>query len=122
MTMLDDPTEAAERSVGTWHQVCPASRLNPDRGVSALIDGRAVAVFRLAGGALHAVSGTDPFSGATIMSRGLVGSIGGRPVVVSPMFKQRFDLESGVCLDDPSVSLAVFAVRLADDTVEVSIA
>ena len=35
------------------------------------------------------------------------------------MYKQRFDLESGACLEDPSIGLDVFAVRVADGIVEV---
>jgi nitrite reductase (NADH) small subunit len=119
MTLLEEPTETVESPALKWVPVCPVSRLLTNRGISALIDGCPVALFRLDDDSLHAISGSDPFSGATVMSRGLVGSIGGRPVVVSPMFKQRFDIESGVCLEDPSVSVAVFAVRLVDGVIEV---
>jgi nitrite reductase (NADH) small subunit len=119
MTMLEDTTDTGD-AVALWHTVCAASRLTVDRGVSALVDGTPVAVFRLANGSLHAVSGTDPFSGATIMSRGIVGSIGGAAVVVSPMFKQRFDLSSGVCLEDAAVRLSVFEVRERAGAIQVA--
>jgi nitrite reductase (NADH) small subunit len=38
-------------------------------------------------------------------------------VVVSPVYKQAFDLRTGVCLDDPSVALRVFRVVHQDDMV-----
>ena len=103
-----------------WKSICPVVRLPVDRGVAALLDGEQVAVFRTADG-LHAVSNYDPFSGAMVMSRGIVGSRGDRPTVASPVFKQVFDLETGVCLDDPAVGLEVHPVRVVDGLVEVAL-
>ncbi len=121
--MLDEATNPilGGGSTSTWHRVCSSARLTDDRGVCALIEGIPVAVFRLTDGSIHAVSGTDPCCAATVISRGLIGSVGGCAVVISPMYKQRFDLASGVCLDDPSVALDVFAVRCVEGVVEVSI-
>lgn len=42
------------------------------------------------------------------MSRGLLGTAQGRAFVASPLLKQRFDLETGQCLDDDEVSLQVY--------------
>jgi nitrite reductase (NADH) small subunit len=118
MTMV----EVSTAEVSVWRSVCAVSRLTVGRGISVLVDDVPVAVFLLADGSLHALSGTDPFSGATIMSRGLVGSIHGRAVVVSPMYKQRFDIETGVCLEDPAVVLHVFSARVASNgVIEVSV-
>ncbi len=104
-----------------------------DRGVAALVCGEQVAVFVLraangevrvtAGGgagddvepgdvSVHAVANHDPFSGANVIARGLVGSVGDAATVASPIYKQRFDLVTGRCLDDDAVSLAVYPVRL----------
>ena len=46
------------------------------------------------------------------MSRGIVGDRAGRAVVQSPIKKQAFALEDGVCLDDPTVSVPVYAARV----------
>lgn len=102
-----------------WRAVCRLDDLLVERGACVLVDGRQVALFRLADGAVRAVSNDDPFSGASVMSRGLVGCHNGRHKVASPMYKQSFDLETGVCLDDPSVSLVVYEVRTVDGVVEV---
>ena len=99
--------------------VCALSQVPVGRGVCALVDGQQVAVFRLGSGALYAVGNRDPFSGAMVLSRGIVGSRGDRPTVASPMFKQVFDLETGICLDDPRVTIPVHGVRLHGQTVEV---
>jgi nitrite reductase (NADH) small subunit len=99
--------------------VCRYDELQPERGVAALVDGEQVAVFRLHDGSVHAVDHRDPFSGAHVMARGIVGTRGAVPTVASPMFKQVFDLVSGLCLDDATVSLRVFGVDVRDGVVHV---
>jgi nitrite reductase (NADH) small subunit len=79
-----------------------------------------VAVFRHSGtGEVHAVDHHDPFSGANVIARGLVGSRQGVPTVASPMHKQSFDLVTGQCLDDDSVALRVWPTRVTDGWVEI---
>lgn len=113
---VDPPGEAG------WWPVCPPGRLTPDRGVAALIEGVAVAVFRMASGELYALDNLDPFSGASVLSRGIVGEAGGVPTVASPMYKQRFDLRTGACLDDPDRPVAAHEAAVAGDTVWVRLA
>jgi nitrite reductase (NADH) small subunit len=101
--------------------VCQAARLTVNRGVAALVDGRAVAVFVLADGSLAAIDNIDPCSGASVLSRGIVGEVDGAATVASPMYKQRFDLRSGSCLDAPGVAVAVHRVRIVGGMIEVSL-
>ncbi|MEV6653834.1 nitrite reductase small subunit NirD [Streptomyces sp. NPDC051219] len=97
-----------------WFTVCELSALTPGRGVAALLpDGSQAAVFLDRSGRAHAIANRDPFTGAQVLSRGLLGSRDGRPFVASPLLKQRFDLESGRCLDDESLSVQVFTCRRA---------
>ena len=102
--------------------VCTAGRLRANRGVAALIEGRAIAVFALADGSFAAIDNFDPCSGASVLSRGIVGEVDGAATVASPMYKQRFDLRSGRCLDVEGALVAVHLVRIVDGTVEVSLA
>ncbi|MET8678548.1 nitrite reductase small subunit NirD [Streptomyces sp. NPDC004647] len=97
-----------------WFAVCDLAHLTPGRGVAALLeDGSQVAVFLDRAGSAYAISNRDPFTGAYVLSRGLIGrTADGRPFVASPLLKQRFDLASGRCLDDESVTVPAFAVRL----------
>jgi nitrite reductase (NADH) small subunit len=104
-----------------WHPICPVDRLLPDRGVAALVEGVPVAVFLLRTGELFALDNLDPCSGANVMSRGLIGDAGGVPTVASPMFKQRFDLLTGQCLDDPDRRVTVHHARIVDDVIEVAL-
>ncbi|WP_351231921.1 nitrite reductase small subunit NirD [Streptomyces sp. NPDC002133] len=97
---------------GGWFTVCEISRLTPGRGMAALLpDGRQVAVFLDRAGQAYAIDNRDPFTGAQVLSRGLVGSASGRVFVASPLLKQRFDLVTGGCLDDDSVSVRAYPVR-----------
>ncbi|WP_327157048.1 nitrite reductase small subunit NirD [Streptomyces tubercidicus] len=96
-----------------WVAVCTLDDLLPGRGVAALLpDGTQAALFTDRAGQVHAIANRDPFTGAQVLSRGLTGSADGRPFVASPLLKQRFDLASGGCLDDPAVSVPVYRVRV----------
>jgi nitrite reductase (NADH) small subunit len=103
----------------TWVDVCGYDQLTPGRGVAALVRGVQVAVFRDGAGEVYAVGNQDPFSGAYVIARGIVGSRGGTPTVASPMYKQVFDLRTGRCLDDEPVALPVYPVRVREGVVQV---
>ncbi|WNB87483.1 nitrite reductase small subunit NirD [Cellulomonas sp. ATA003] len=100
--------------------MCRLGDLARERGAAALLDGEQVALFRLADDTVLAVQQRDPFSGAHVMSRGIVGSRGDVPTVASPMYKQVFDLRTGRCLDavgrEPQ-DLRTWPVRLDGDVV-----
>ncbi len=102
-----------------WTPICALERLQPERGVCALVDGEPVAVFRTHDDRLFALHDLDPFSGASVLSRGIVGDLGGTPVVASPLYKQHFALETGVAVEDDSVVVATYPVRVVDGMVEV---
>ena len=104
----------------SWIPVCPYARLEPERGVAALVEGVQVAIFRTYDGELFALDNLDPFSGAQVLSRGIVGTRGEAPTVASPMHKQVYDLRTGVCLDLPGVSVRTYPVRCRDGMVEVA--
>ncbi len=106
-----------------WVAACPVDRLVAGRGVAVLLPGGAqAAVFLLASGMLYAVGNIDPYSGAAVMSRGLTGDRGGEPTIASPLLKQVFSLRDGRALDDESVALPVYAVRVVDGELRVGVA
>lgn len=100
-------------------RVCSTRDLEVERGRAALIGGTQVALFLLSDGSVHAVSNLDPYSGASVISRGIVGTKGDAPTIASPMYKQVFDLRTGQCLETQGkepVDLAVWRVmRRGDD-------
>jgi len=112
MTLATDPAAAV--------RVCTVDDLEVERGRAALIDGDQVALFLLPDGTVHAVDNLDPFSGAHVISRGIVGSRGEAPTVASPLHKQVFDLRTGECVETQgkeAASLRVWPVEVVDGVV-----
>ncbi|MCX8048503.1 MAG: nitrite reductase small subunit NirD [Methylohalobius sp.] len=105
-----------------WIRVCTLKDLEPDAGVCALVEGEQVAIFYLPRiDQVYAISNFDPFSGANVLARGLTGSLGGEPVVASPIYKQHFSLKTGRCLEDGQVAVPTYPVRIVHDWVEVGV-
>jgi nitrite reductase (NADH) small subunit len=112
------------------YTVCKLEDILPETGVCALIEGKQVAIFRTKDNQLFALDNYDPFSQANVLSRGLIG---GTTVtndagideavlyVASPIYKQRFNLATGQCLDDESVMLATYHVALDSNDVMVQL-
>jgi nitrite reductase (NADH) small subunit len=98
------------------NEICKLDDIIPETGVCALVGGEQVAIFRTQNDDVFAMDNFDPFSKANVISRGLLGScdIDGQKVryVASPMYKQRFDLATGKCLDDEQVSLRSYPVKV----------
>jgi len=105
-----------------WKDVCPVALLTPNRGVAALFGEQQVAIFYVdPDDEVVAIDNIDPFSGAAVLSRGIVGSVGDALTVASPVFKQRFDLRTGVCVDEPDVRIATFPARVHEGRVQVDV-
>lgn len=102
-------------------KICTVNDLTPLVGVPALVQGEQVAVFRLNDGNIFAVSNYDPFSQANVIARGITGNLKGFDVVASPIYKQHFDLRTGQCLEDDSVSIKTYPVKLDGDDVLISL-
>lgn len=107
----------------SWRPLCRLHDLVADSGVVALTDDAQVALFYLPeapdGQPLYAVDNRDPRSGANVVGRGIVCSLGGVPAIAAPLYKQHFRLADGVCLEDPGQRLRVWPVRLNGDVVEI---
>lgn len=106
----------AERKVSTptparWVTVCKRSDLIPGRGVAAFIDGKQYAVFLTEQGDLFAIDNRDPFCAANVMARGIIGDRNGEPKVASPMLKQTFSLQTGICFEDPTITITTHQIR-----------
>jgi nitrite reductase (NADH) small subunit len=102
----------------TWTAVCTVRDIVPNTGVCALVDDKQVAVFRIGrGDEVYAIDNFDPNSQAAVLSRGLVGNLGERLVVASPIYKHHFDLRTGECLEAPEHSVNAYAARVYDGKV-----
>ncbi|QKE63919.1 nitrite reductase small subunit NirD [Aquipseudomonas campi] len=119
-------TATVEQTRVQWRALCSRADLVANSGVVAWVDGAQVALFYLPGEAsgkqLYAVDNRDPKSGANVIGRGIVGSLGGDLVIAAPLYKQHYRLEDGTCLEYPEQQLRTWPVRLQDDTVEIGLA
>ena len=106
-----------------WTKVCQKQDLVAWSGVAALVDGEQVALFYLPGSEekVYAVSNIDPFSGASVLARGIIGSLKGSTVIASPIYKQHFDLDSGQCLEDEEVRIRVWPVQISQQDIEIAL-
>jgi len=104
-----------------WTDVCSADDLQEDSGICALVNNKQIAIFYMpVEEAVYAINNYDPFGKANVLSRGLIGDINGIPMVASPLYKQHFDLKTGICLEDQNVTVEVYAIRIEKGRVEVS--
>jgi 3-phenylpropionate/trans-cinnamate dioxygenase ferredoxin subunit len=112
------------------HDVASLAQLEKDGRVVARLDGREIGVVRdPASGELWALRNRCPHHGAplclgSIKAReagGLPGSyeVGERRVLRCPWHGWEFDPQDGRCLDDPSMRVATYPVRVRDGRVEV---
>lgn len=102
-----------------WQTVCQLSDIKPNTGVCALFNEEQVAIFRLGETEqVYALSNYDPFSKAYVLSRGIVGDRKGIIKVAAPIYKQNINLETGEYLDDPSVQVPTYPVRVVGGEVQ----
>jgi len=108
----------------TWENICSTDDLIPDSGICALVNDQQVAIFHLPGEdtPLYALGNWDPIGQANVMSRGILGSLGGELVVASPLYKQHYSLATGACLEQPEHTLDSYGIRVVDDSVQVLVA
>jgi len=99
-------------------KVCRLEDILPTAGVCALVAGEQVAIFRV-GDEVFAIGNRDPFSGANVLSRGIVGDLNGELVVASPVYKQHFSLRTGRCIEDASVSVPVYRVGVEGADIQI---
>lgn len=106
---------------GTWHAVCALDDIWPNMGVCALVEDRQVAIFRMQDDLLYAIDNYDPQSDANVLSRGIIGDLGGEHVVASPIYKHHYQLRTGICVEDADICLRTYPVELRDGTVWVQV-
>jgi nitrite reductase (NADH) small subunit len=115
--------------VSAFHDLGSVSDLERDGHLVARVGGREVGVvLDRATGAVHGFRNRCPHHGGplclgTICERlgGTPGSyvLGGRRALRCPWHGWEFDLDSGRCLDEPSLRAAVYPVEVAEGRVRV---
>jgi len=101
-----------------WIDICQLQDIPRNTGVCAELQGKQVAVFHIlprgsdAQSQVKAVSNFDPFSKANVLSRGLITELEQRYSIASPLLKQQFCLDTGICEQDENISINTFESRI----------
>ena len=138
MSELILETEAAQSASSSRPvRLCSRADLVAGSGIVAWHDGHQIALFYLpcrpeaadglpcrpedADGVdeleIYALDNRDPFSGANVIGRGIIGDLKGELVVASPIYKQHFRLPDGQCLEDATQRLRNWSVGWSGDDV-----
>jgi nitrite reductase (NADH) small subunit len=113
----------------SWHDVGSVADLEREGRVIARVEGREVGVVRVAGG-LRGVRNRCPHHGGPLclgtVEERLVGEPGayelsGAAALRCPWHGWEFDPETGACLDDPALRVAVYPAKADDGRVLVDL-
>ncbi len=106
--------------MNSWINICHVEDIPPNIGVCALFNNEQVAIFNCQRtGRFYGISNYDPIGKANVLSRGIIGSIDGQPCVASPLYKQHYNLDTGICLEDPDIKVKVYLVREAKGIIQI---
>ncbi|WP_076409284.1 nitrite reductase small subunit NirD [Shewanella sp. UCD-KL12] len=100
-----------------WVIICEEKALPSFGGVAAWFENRAIAIFNLGERGLFALDNTDPATGVSVLSRGLICDLEGGIFVASPLHKQHYSLHNGSCIEDESLRVNVYQVKSEDGRV-----
>ena len=103
-----------------WQTICHKNDLVKHSGVCALLaNEEQIAIFQINNDEVYSISNWDPIGQANVLYRGIVGDQSGEVFVASPLYKQRFVLNNGRCLDDDTASVSSYTTRIQNDQVQV---
>jgi nitrite reductase (NADH) small subunit len=111
-----------------WVDVGAAADLQRDGRLVARVNGREIGVIAEPGGALHGVRNRCPHHGGPLCLGAVVERFRGEPgryafsgrhVLRCPWHGWEFDPATGVCLDEPSMRVAVYPAEASEGRVRV---
>lgn len=110
--LVPEPSGDAETQ---WVCFGEASAIPADGGDTLKYGRHQIAVFNFAkAGKWFACQNLCPHKREMVLSRGLLGDVGGLPKVVCPMHKNAFSLETGEGLTDSALSITTFPVEIRE--------
>jgi nitrite reductase (NADH) small subunit len=106
-----------------WQTICHQDDLVKHSGICALLNNaQQIAIFKINDDEIYSISNWDPAGNANVLYRGIIGDNNGEVFVASPLYKQRFLLNSGKCLDDESLTVNSYDTRIHQEQVQVLVA
>src|SRR5690606_11504434 len=105
-----------------WVAVGHADDFPCDGGATIKYGQVQIAVFNFASrGEWYACQQMCPHKKAFVLSRGIIGDVGGTPKVACPLHKKTFSLESGECLSGDEYRIDTFPVKVEQGSVYVKL-
>lgn len=105
-----------------WIDVCGLDDLQPDSGVCVLVADKQVALFyQSKTKQVFATSNFDPIAKANVLSRSMIGDLGGEPMLASPLYKQHYSLKTGICFEYADIKIATYPVRIDNNRVGIMV-
>lgn len=103
-----------------WQNICKPQDLVHGAGVCALLENQQqIAIFQTEQGETYSISNWDPKGQANVLYRGIIGDENGEKYVASPLYKERYSLSSGQCLDDDTLMVNTYQTRIVEKAVQV---
>lgn len=106
--------EEPVQTVQGWVEICDLSEIPANAGMAAKLTNQQIALFHLPDHPqqVFALSNHEPNSDANVLARGMLGDVRGEPIVISPLYKQRFRLRDGRSVEDGQSALSVWPVKV----------
>jgi nitrite reductase (NADH) small subunit len=104
----------------SWQTICQKDDLVKHSGICALLENdQQIAIFQTSEDQVLTINNWDPAGKANVLYRGIVGDDNGELFVASPLYKERFSLQTGKCLDDESLTVDSYETRIVENNVQV---
>lgn len=104
-----------DREIKVWYKAARAIDFPENGGSCVKYKDLQVAVFNFARrNEWYACQNLCPHKMQMILSRGLIGSAEGEPMVACPFHKKTFSLKNGACLNATEEKITVFPVKVLD--------
>jgi nitrite reductase (NADH) small subunit len=113
----------SKQSNNGWTTLCTSDDLVRNAGVCAKYGDQQVALFLCVKDdeeQVFAIDNWDPIGQANVLSRGLIGSIGDKLVVASPLYKQHICLKTGHCIENKESNVSAYLARINGNEVQIS--
>jgi NAD(P)H-dependent nitrite reductase small subunit len=102
-------TSSAPAAAGEWREIATGEELGEDGRLEVNVGDRTLAVFRIDGEIL-VIDGLCPHRSGPLIR----GQVQGR-TVTCPLHHWQFELESGVCQNNPGAKVGTYEVRVEED-------
>ncbi len=103
-----------------WQTLCSKEDLVKNSGVCALLsNGEQIAIFQTSDDQASVISNWDPAGHANVLYRGLIGDDNGEIYVASPLYKERYSLQTGKCLDNDDLAVTSYQTRIENNQVQI---